>query len=129
MSTLNERLLTVMDELDIPSQRALAAFCGVTEGLVAQWFSGDTKLGPKPLKAFAAKSYFSLNWISDGVLPKYRNRPESQRNTYVEERCPEEDRLVMAYRAANFSQRAIGLTWADTILAGTDLDQRSGTND
>lgn len=129
MTTLNERLLIVMDELEIPSQRALAAFCGVTEGLVAQWFSGDTKLGPKPLKAFAAKSYFSLNWISDGALPKYRNRPESQATQRAEEYSPEENKLVMAYRSANLSQRIIGLTWADTILAGTDLDQRSGTND
>lgn len=51
--------------------RELAAFCGVSEGLVAQWFSGQTKLGPKPLTAFS-RTKFSLEWITEGKQPKYR---------------------------------------------------------
>lgn len=72
MNTLGERLHEVMRELKIESPRELAKFCAVSEGLVSQWFSGQTKLGPKPLKALA-KTHFNLNWITDGDLPKYRS--------------------------------------------------------
>lgn len=72
MNTLGERLREVMQELDIKTPKALSEFCGVSEGLVSQWFSGQTKLGPKPLKAFA-RTHFSLDWIANGELPKYRD--------------------------------------------------------
>lgn len=70
MNTLGERLREVMQELKIESPKELARFCGVSEGLVSQWFSGQTKLGPKPLLAFS-KTHFSIEWISTGRLPKY----------------------------------------------------------
>lgn len=65
-----ERLQEVMQELHIESPAELAKFCGVSDGLVSQWKSGDTKFGPKPLRAFA-RTKFSLDWIVDGELPKY----------------------------------------------------------
>lgn len=71
MDDLTTRLKEVMRELGIANNAELATFCGVSQGLVAQWFSGLTKLGPKPLKAFA-RTQFSLDWITDGKLPKYR---------------------------------------------------------
>lgn len=71
MNTLKDRLLEAMGELGINSPKELADFCKVSEGLVSQWFSGQTKLGPKPLKAFG-KTKFSLDWLTDGTLPKYR---------------------------------------------------------
>ncbi|MCY0910884.1 hypothetical protein [Massilia antarctica] len=72
MTTLTERLKEAMDELELHKPVDLARYCGVSEGLVSQWFSGATSLGPKPLKAFARKSKFSLDWLTDGRLPKYR---------------------------------------------------------
>lgn len=70
MNTLGERLREVMQELKIESPKDLAKFCGVSEGLVSQWFSGQTKLGPKPLLAFS-KTQFNLDWLLHGKLPKY----------------------------------------------------------
>lgn len=75
MDTLGDRLLEVMRELRIESPRELAKFCNVSEGLVSQWFSGQTKLGPKPLLAFS-KTQFSIEWLSTGKLPKYSPRPD-----------------------------------------------------
>lgn len=71
MDDLAIRLKQVMKELNLTTNAELADFCGVSQGLVAQWFSGMTKLGPKPLKAFG-RTQFSLDWITDGKLPKYR---------------------------------------------------------
>jgi len=71
MDDLAIRLKQVMKELNLTTNAELADFCGVSQGLVAQWFSGMTKLGPKPLKAFA-RTQFSLDWLTDGKLPKYR---------------------------------------------------------
>jgi len=71
MDDLAIRLKQVMKELNLKTNAELAEFCGVSQGLVAQWFSGMTKLGPKPLKAFG-RTQFSLDWITDGKLPKYR---------------------------------------------------------
>lgn len=72
MTNLAERLTEVMRVQHLGSAKELADFCEVSEGLVSQWFSGTTKLGPKPLKAFARKTRFSLDWITDGRLPIYR---------------------------------------------------------
>lgn len=72
MNELKNRLEEVMRELSIESSADLAKFCKVSEGLVSQWFSGMTKLGPKPLKAFS-RTKFSLDWLVDGRLPKYRD--------------------------------------------------------
>lgn len=80
MNTLGERLREVMQELKIESPKELAKFCEVSEGLVSQWFSGYTKLGPKPLKAFS-RTHFNLSWITDGALPKYRNEMSRDRTT------------------------------------------------
>lgn len=71
MDDLATRLKQVMAELGLKSSVELATFCDVSQGLVAQWFSGTTRLGPKPLKAFA-RTQFSLDWLTDGKLPKYR---------------------------------------------------------
>lgn len=72
MIALAERLTEIMQELGLETPTQLASFCGVTQGLVTQWFDGSTKLGPKPLLAFA-RTDFSLDWIMEGKLPKYRN--------------------------------------------------------
>lgn len=72
METLADRLREVMKELGLKAPGELATFCGVSAGLVTQWFTGQTKLGPKPLKAFA-RTNFNLDWIVEGRLPKYRN--------------------------------------------------------
>lgn len=77
MNELAARLSEVMQELSLQKPKELADFCGVSEGLVSQWFSGTTKLGPKPLKAFA-RTHFSLDWLTDGRLPKYRSGAEGQ---------------------------------------------------
>lgn len=71
MNDLATRLTEVMKELNISNSTELATFCGVSQGLVTQWFTGQTKLGPKPLKAFA-RTKFSLDWLTEGRLPKYR---------------------------------------------------------
>jgi phage repressor protein C with HTH and peptisase S24 domain len=71
MDDLAIRLKQVMAELGLKNSVELATFCDVSQGLVAQWFSGTTRLGPKPLKAFA-RTQFSLDWLTDGKLPKYR---------------------------------------------------------
>lgn len=71
MDDLATRLKQVMAELGLKNSVELATFCDVSQGLVAQWFSGTTRLGPKPLKAFA-RTHFSLDWLTDGKLPKYR---------------------------------------------------------
>jgi SOS-response transcriptional repressor LexA len=62
----------VMGDLGLESQRDLATFCGVTDSLVAQWFAGITGLGPKPLRAFARKTDYNLDWLARGDLPKRR---------------------------------------------------------
>lgn len=72
MNELTNRLTEVMSDLGLEKPVDLANFCGVSEGLVSQWFSGTTGLGPKPLRAFAAKTDYSLDWLTDGRLPKYR---------------------------------------------------------
>jgi phage repressor protein C with HTH and peptisase S24 domain len=72
MNTLSDRLREAMRELNLSNNRALADFCEVSEGLVTQWFSGQTKLGPKPLKAFS-RTNFNLDWLTTGKLPKYRD--------------------------------------------------------
>ncbi|WP_426076498.1 LexA family transcriptional regulator [Janthinobacterium sp. PSPC3-1] len=80
MNTLATRLAEVMAELKITKSKDFAVFCGVSDGLVTQWFSGQTKLGPKPLKALA-RTRFSLDWIVEGKLPKYRQQmPEGLPN-------------------------------------------------
>jgi phage repressor protein C with HTH and peptisase S24 domain len=71
MNDLASRLREVMKEMRMVSRRELADFCGVSEGLASQWFAGTTLLGPKPLRAFARTDY-SLDWITEGKLPKYR---------------------------------------------------------
>ena len=71
MNDLAIRLEEVMKELGLATRKELADFCGVGQGLVTQWFTGMTKLGPKPLKAFA-RTKFSLDWLTEGKLPKYR---------------------------------------------------------
>jgi len=71
MNDLQSRLREVMTELELESASDLAKFCKVSEGLVSQWFAGSTRLGPKPLKAFS-RTQFSLDWLTDGRLPKYR---------------------------------------------------------
>lgn len=73
MNTLADRLLEVMDELEIKTQKDLADFAGVSKGLVAQWFRGDTQLGRKPLLAFEKKTNYSTRWLAEGVGEKYRN--------------------------------------------------------
>ena len=73
MDTLKDRLTEVMEDLNITRAKDLAIFCDVSEGLVTQWFSGQTNLGPKPLKAFA-RTRFNIDWIADGTLPKYREQ-------------------------------------------------------
>ena len=62
MIALAERLTEVMKELGLETPTQLATFCGVTQGLVTQWFDGSSKLGPKPLLAFA-RTHFDLDWI------------------------------------------------------------------
>lgn len=71
MNDLAQRLREVMPELGLQNAAELATFCGVSEGLVSQWFSGTTKLGPKPLRAFA-RTNINLDWLTDGRPPKYR---------------------------------------------------------
>lgn len=71
MTDLATRLTEVMKELNLSDRTELAAFCGVSQGLVTQWFSGQTGLGKKPLKAFG-RTRFSLDWLTEGRLPKYR---------------------------------------------------------
>lgn len=71
MNKLADRLSQVMKELGLEKPKDLAVFCGVSEGLVSQWFSGTTRLGPKPLKALS-RTQFSLDWVTEGKLPKYR---------------------------------------------------------
>jgi hypothetical protein len=66
-----------MSELNLSNNKALADFCEVSEGLVTQWFSGQTKLGPKPLKAFS-RTNINLDWLTTGKLPKYRSSFEAQ---------------------------------------------------
>ncbi|BBB65889.1 transcriptional regulator [Undibacterium sp. YM2] len=73
METLKDRLTEVMEDLKITRAKDLAIFCDVSEGLVTQWFSGQTNLGPKPLKAFS-RTRFNIDWIADGTLPKYREQ-------------------------------------------------------
>ena len=83
MTTLQERLREVMERYGIPDQKRLADFCEVSEGLVAQWFSGQTGLGPKPLRAFGRKTDYSLDWLSEGILPKLK-KEKSRVETLVQ---------------------------------------------
>ncbi|WP_323141309.1 LexA family transcriptional regulator [Massilia phyllosphaerae] len=83
MNTLASRLTEVMAELGLEKPKDLADFCRVSEGLVSQWFSGRTKLGPKPLRALA-RTQFNLDWVTEGKLPKYRaEHGESTRRVRV----------------------------------------------
>lgn len=84
MNDLTKRLHEVMNELGLKNNQELAQFCAVSQGLVTQWFSGLTKLGPKPLKAFS-RTQFSLDWISDGKLPKYRKDHDKSLAAEVED--------------------------------------------
>lgn len=77
MSTLETRLREVMKELNLEQDKDMADFCGVSAGLVSQWWKGSTKLGPKPLMALS-KTKFNLDWITTGKGPKYRQSEESQ---------------------------------------------------
>ena len=80
MSTLKERLESLMAENGLTTQQQLADFAGVSKGLVNQWFKGDTGLGKKPLMAFDKKTNFSSQWLADGIGEKYKNTlkaPES----------------------------------------------------
>ena len=60
-----------MPEMGLTTDKDLADFCGVSAGLVSQWFKGTSQLGAKPLKAFS-RTNFNLDWIVEGQLPKYR---------------------------------------------------------
>jgi phage repressor protein C with HTH and peptisase S24 domain len=82
MNKLAERLSVVMQELGLEKPRDLADFCGVSEGLVSQWFSGKTKLGPKPLRAFS-RTQFNLDWITEGRLPKYRAELDKSTSGFI----------------------------------------------
>lgn len=93
MNELSQRLLEVMQELDLAKPKDLADFCGVSEGLVSQWFSGATRLGPKPLRAFA-RTNFSLDWLADGTLPKYRV-PAMEAEPDLARLLPQAMRVVM----------------------------------
>lgn len=93
MTDLSNRLKEVMVELGIRNSVDLAAFCNVSEGLVSQWFAGTTKLGPKPLQAFA-RTNFNLDWLVNGKLPKYReerNVVGLQRRSIVTAIHPDDD--------------------------------------
>lgn len=76
MTDIKGRLTEVMADLNMKDQKELAVFCGVSEGLVTQWFNGTTNLGPKPLKAFAKKTRYNLDWLCDGRGGKYRDASE-----------------------------------------------------
>lgn len=93
MNTLPTRLTEIMAELGLEKPKDLADFCGVSEGLVSQWFSGRTKLGPKPLRAFS-RTHFNLDWVTDGRLPKYRTdhsiRPSGIRALHPEDPLPDD---------------------------------------
>ena len=71
MSTLQERLKEVMDDLGITTQKDFATFAGVSKGLVNQWFSGTSTLGLKPIINITKKTNYSAEWLSRGVGPKY----------------------------------------------------------
>ena len=128
MNTLPTRLIEVMQELGLEKPKNLAEFCGVSEGLVSQWFSGRTKLGPKPLRALS-HTHFNLDWIVDGRLPKYRTstltKTESE-NTSASGRAaappdekgaaaPGEEELVLVYRMAADADKTFLLGVADAI--------------
>ena len=70
LSTLKERLESLMAENGLTTQQQLADFAGVSKGLVNQWFKGDTGLGKKPLMAFDKKTNFSSQWLADGIGEK-----------------------------------------------------------
>lgn len=128
MNTLPSRLREVMDELGIEKPRELAEFCGVSEGLVSQWFSGTTKLGPKPLRALA-RTHFNLDWIVEGRLPKYRigphrtsgggidhvATPSPQVRNELEKLSHGEADLLLVYRLAADADKTFLLGVADAI--------------
>lgn len=120
MNTLGERLREVMRELEIETPRALADYCGVSEGLVSQWFSGQTKLGAKPLRALA-KTQFNLDWITTGALPKYRKDDNELYLRSVPMHAPpdvvsaeEIIELVVAYKSATKKDRKSVMSLAKT---------------
>lgn len=78
MNELKERLEELMKEHGLRTQQQLADFAGVTKGLVGQWFSGQTKLGAKPLMEFEKKTNFSTIWLAYGTGEKYK---KNERNT------------------------------------------------
>ena len=116
-----------MSELGIEKPKGLADFCGVSEGLVSQWFSGRTKLGPKPLRALS-RTHFNLDWIAEGRLPKYRaqeqraSAPEDDHvatTSYVYDESEElshgEAELLLVYRFAADADKTFLLGVADAI--------------
>lgn len=120
MNNLADRLLEVMRELDLAKPKDLADFCGVSEGLVSQWFSGRTKLGPKPLRAFA-RTQFNLDWITDGRAPKYRDSQLPQGFRRVEASDPEDEHPELVKIQRVRLRLSAGLTGFQT-----DPDRRSG---
>jgi transcriptional regulator with XRE-family HTH domain len=117
-----------MQELGLAKPKNLAEFCGVSEGLVSQWFSGRTRLGPKPLRALS-HTHFNLDWIVDGRLPKYRTGTSAREETgnvseiakaanpseKKDAAAPGEEDLVLVYRMAADPDKAFLLGVADAI--------------
>jgi transcriptional regulator with XRE-family HTH domain len=126
MNTLPTRLTVVMQELGLEKPKNLAEFCGVSEGLVSQWFSGRTKLGPKPLRALS-HTHFNLDWVVDGRLPKYRAATSMKEvedpSVIAQETAPLNEKdaahgegdLVLVYRLAADPDKAFLLGVADAI--------------
>lgn len=113
MNTLADRLTEIMVELGIKTPGEFAVYCGVTPGLVTQWFSGATKLGPKPLLALA-RTHFDLDWITEGKLPKYRAgmRPGTDPTDDLTDELVE---LVLHYQGTDKRGRENILTLARTV--------------
>ena len=74
MKMLKDRLQEVMEELGMRRRVELARFCNVSESSVSGWFKGTIALGEVPLRAFAAKTNYSLEWLADGTGRKYRTK-------------------------------------------------------
>lgn len=67
MSTLAERLKSVLDKNPNLSKTGLWKFCGLSSGAVSHWFNGSTKelKGDNLIKA-AAYLGVSVDWLSNG---------------------------------------------------------------
>lgn len=82
MGNLRERILEIMEDMDMKLSKDLADFCGVSEGLVSQWLKEGDLIGPKrnlgakPLLAFSRTNY-NLDWIISGDGDKYRIDPQA----------------------------------------------------